>query len=1481
MSASNIVTEAVNNKVLPGDKSGLPWELWQFILSWLSAADLCRVSCVCKTWAELVASVDSTRWKELYLGCSEWRHPFWPLNTQTEPPSWRLAYQDQYTSTRFWCQRKKREAKNVTCTTLFKKSIFQRSIHVGPGLAHESLKAALAIASDYDRIIMHPGIYDEQLEVMIKVPLELVGHGELGSVILNVGVKQLSTSTRLTGLVLRAPWFTSFIINVNSGYLQIDNCILEDGILCCRNPCNVYIKFCTFRHASVILQHMNMGIIENCELSQSGGANVFIEGHPKDEKSWAYSFLKERSKSIYHQNRSLHGRKRELKASCSVTSTIQSSFTTKSLTSAISGPHSDMVVHEGSLNFDALEGNSWKCNILGTNYVDPVADNLIGCGDIQSVCEDCVSVKQSEETPSLLAAGTRNKTEPSKQARASNECSAILPFSEKVKVFDAGANNSEEVFDKDNHDIIELSDRVTQSESQASSSVSSLQQIYEKLCTHSVEERHFCKRCNNEKDNSLTSGFSSLKTLSDSKTTSQSALRKINHRKSIDSHVSFNLNENLSDSQPLLGNVNQGYDKHAGVSQISNSVALLAETVHSKLPPIPKLSPVKISDKGKQSVDYLEAINKRSDQSSLVNIKHLTNTEIDETDNTEVVNVLKDKSGKQLHQKQMLNMGIETNSFEKMKTCSIEIDMSSISQSSNTLNNEDKRTGDLNISINNASQNSDVSDYHHKILGSQSLTTSNQIPLCIFSSQSVASCYNSPVANTVENAVVSCYNSPVANTVENDDIKEKLFDSSCCKNDDSLSRLLDNSQNQSEVCDDIKGLKPPRLEQCDYSDDVLSCQPKAELPPVRRSQSDEVLLKSDDEISILDEVEQSDDSSETESDIYETSSPSTDSSDVGSSMHFTDTDEEFSNNEESVIMLPHLRELHLSKSENPCSPVGVDEDAASVTSDYTKPVPVNIFEDTDMSTYVEQIHGCLIHQCRMNHSKGGLMISLQAHAVVSECDISDVGYGIRCIQNSRVVILRNKIHHCQTSGIFMRLAASGLIVGNDVHSNTEAGIDIRKNADPLVQFNQIHHGKRSGIVVLGSGCGHIKKNDIYSNAEAGVYVLYGGNPVIRENYIYEGRAAGVAIYAGGKGCIIDNVIRGNHWGGIDIRNGGSSLVTGNSIISGISHGIVVGLDGKASIENNLISGNAGCGIWMMATDSVKIHGNQICSNGHCGVLMLDKTAYMSSSMARHLDPLPADVNERVFSRCSDGVPCLETSSNVALLQYNNIYYNKGEGVRVEMNKEVQLLYNALHANKGDGVFMNHDSPAVVEANSVTNNGGSGIVTSHCGKCSLVGNGIYDNSQNGIVCRNNCVIDQNDVVGHPVCAVLVKDKSSVQITQNRLCSSDEAAVKGEKLCAITATNNKIYDSGEGDFNCQGELTSTENILVRADLLSRKPGKNGFSKTDFLSDPPQRPQVPPPPQSSTDVPNCHITLVTKVSTASNNNTCEEGSKLCVIL
>lgn len=60
----------------------------------------------------------------------------------------------------------------------------------------------------------------------------------------------------------------------------------------------------------------------------------------------------------------------------------------------------------------------------------------------------------------------------------------------------------------------------------------------------------------------------------------------------------------------------------------------------------------------------------------------------------------------------------------------------------------------------------------------------------------------------------------------------------------------------------------------------------------------------------------------------------------------------------------------------------------------------------------------------------------------------------RCLQNAKVAILENDIHHCETSGIFMRLAAHGLVFGNDIYCTDEAGIDVRRNADPLIQVCQ-------------------------------------------------------------------------------------------------------------------------------------------------------------------------------------------------------------------------------------------------------------------------------------------------------------------------------------------------------------------------------------------------------------------------------------------
>lgn len=47
-------------------------------------------------------------------------------------------------------------------------------------------------------------------------------------------------------------------------------------------------------------------------------------------------------------------------------------------------------------------------------------------------------------------------------------------------------------------------------------------------------------------------------------------------------------------------------------------------------------------------------------------------------------------------------------------------------------------------------------------------------------------------------------------------------------------------------------------------------------------------------------------------------------------------------------------------------------------------------------------------------------------------------------------MLRNEVCECRASGVFLRLSAKGLIAENNIHSNGEAGLDIRKGANPII-----------------------------------------------------------------------------------------------------------------------------------------------------------------------------------------------------------------------------------------------------------------------------------------------------------------------------------------------------------------------------------------------------------------------------------------------
>lgn len=191
----------------------LPVELWRVILAYLPLPDLGRCCQVCRAWRELVLSLDNTRWRQLCLGCPECKHPNWPSRPHLEPTSWREALKQHALATRTWTQNGP-DLQSSTCLLFFRRRKDRRVLHVGAGYEFETLRSALGVAGPYDRVVLHPGVYEEQAEVVLKVPVELIGLGQLGEVALLICIEQQCPTARLCNLVFMPPWFSTVVYKV-------------------------------------------------------------------------------------------------------------------------------------------------------------------------------------------------------------------------------------------------------------------------------------------------------------------------------------------------------------------------------------------------------------------------------------------------------------------------------------------------------------------------------------------------------------------------------------------------------------------------------------------------------------------------------------------------------------------------------------------------------------------------------------------------------------------------------------------------------------------------------------------------------------------------------------------------------------------------------------------------------------------------------------------------------------------------------------------------------------------------------------------------------------------------------------------------------------------------------------------------------------------------------------------------------------------
>ena len=60
--------------------------------------------------------------------------------------------------------------------------------------------------------------------------------------------------------------------------------------------------------------------------------------------------------------------------------------------------------------------------------------------------------------------------------------------------------------------------------------------------------------------------------------------------------------------------------------------------------------------------------------------------------------------------------------------------------------------------------------------------------------------------------------------------------------------------------------------------------------------------------------------------------------------------------------------------------------------------------------------GAVLTRCVLRAGVAGVKVSQQGQCVVHACEMSDLQYGVRCVQNAKVALLDNAIHHTQTSG---------------------------------------------------------------------------------------------------------------------------------------------------------------------------------------------------------------------------------------------------------------------------------------------------------------------------------------------------------------------------------------------------------------------------------------------------------------------------------
>ncbi|KAM9819470.1 F-box only protein 10 [Syngnathus typhle] len=587
--------------------------------------------------------------------------------------------------------------------------------------------------------------------------------------------------------------------------------------------------------------------------------------------------------------------------------------------------------------------------------------------------------------------------------------------------------------------------------------------------------------------------------------------------------------------------------------------------------------------------------------------------------------------------------------------------------------------------------------------------------------------------------------------------------------------------------------------------------------------------------------------------------------------------------------------------------------ASSPNPPRTTPEPLTLQQelerDPDAQMFASSTLGCLVRRCLFRDGKGGVHMSNYGQARLEGNVFRCLNYAVRCIQNSIIVMLQNEVCECRASGVFMRLSAQGLIAENDIHSNGEAGLDIRKGANPIIVCNRIHSGFRSGVVVLGNGKGSLRSNQIYNNKEAGVYILFSGNPVVCGNHIFQGQAAGIAVNENGRGMVTENVIKENRWGGVDIRRGGDPILRNNFICHGYSDGIVVGERGRGLIEGNHVYCNKSCGVWVMSSSLPQLLGNYITHNWLYGVAVFCRKDPENIEAREGNWLAPDDSGDRRGVVEEDGREEQENlheegelfawesdldsederhaarrSISVALVESNCVSFNGAVGLFIKTSEPLNIYANLVNQNDGDGVSVLQSSHLTrLVANCIVANGRAGVTVKKDSRAELRSNGVYENKGHGINFTGSGQMVENDLVGNWNYGIQVSGSGDVKVLRNRIQPTLDSGISVLGPVKAVVTDNQLFQGHPyGKKSLLYLDPGNESCVLRNNSISSHNSSCTSVPPWVLENPPPRPPASSPSGlSSSQYPSrLGISMTNRIS-ATVESGCHSGSMFCSIL